>query len=140
MTKLVRKLKQMAKKRAHRKTVLKRKEERAQKDIEEGQKLNQERLELETDLEIHRLTTQGEEAEVEAEAAINKKLVRVVGGLVLETPQRKAKKQVSRKQVKRKEKLKERGQAVAAQLGRKWDTKKRRVKQRAQARNENLQD
>ncbi|RNF12015.1 hypothetical protein TraAM80_00575 [Trypanosoma rangeli] len=138
MTKLVRKLKQMAKKRAHRNTVLKRKAERAQKEIEEGEKLNQERLERETDLEIHRLTTQGEESE--AEAAINKKLVRVVGDLVLETPQRKAKKQASRKQVKRKEKLKERGQAVAAQLGKKWNTKKRRVKQRAQARNENLQD
>ncbi|RNF23293.1 uncharacterized protein Tco025E_03002 [Trypanosoma conorhini] len=138
MTKLVRKLKQMAKKRAHRKVVLKRKAERAQKDIEESEKLKQERLERETDLEVHRLT-QGEEEEEET-AAMNKKVVRVVGDLVLEAPQRKAKKQVSRKQVKRKEKLKERGQAVAAQLGKKWDIKKRRVKQRAQVRNEDLHD
>ncbi|RNC30067.1 hypothetical protein TcCL_Unassigned07423, partial [Trypanosoma cruzi] len=132
MTKLVRKLKQTAKKRAHRKTVLKRKVERAQRDIEESERLKKERLELETDLEMHRLTHGEEDAEMK------KRLVRLVGNLVLEAPQRKSKKQASRKQMRRKDKQKERGQAVVAQLGKKWDTKKRRVKQRAQIRNEDL--
>ncbi|EAN96593.1 hypothetical protein C3747_71g165 [Trypanosoma cruzi] len=132
MTKLVRKLKQMAKKRAHRKTVLKRKVERAQRDIEESERLKKERLELETDLEMHRLNYGEEDAEMK------KRLVRLVGNLVLEAPQRKSKKQGSRKQMRRKDKQKERGQAVVAQLEKKWNTKKRRVKQRAQIRNEDL--
>ncbi|KEG15204.1 hypothetical protein DQ04_00151230 [Trypanosoma grayi] len=136
MTKLVRKLKQMAKKRAHRKTVQKRKVERVQRELEEKEKGKQEQLELETDLEVQRLTHADAAADENAE--LNKKLVRVVGDLVLEAPKRKSKKQLSRKQVERKEKAQERGLAVAAQLGRKWDLKKRRVKQRAQIRNEDL--
>ncbi|ORC92184.1 uncharacterized protein TM35_000043980 [Trypanosoma theileri] len=157
MTKLVRKLKQMAKKRAHRKTVQKRKMEREQKKIEENEKRKEEELERETDLEMQRLaggedltganeestdntttttTTAGRATTDDAE--LNKKIVRMVGGLVLEAPQKKSKKQMSRKQAKRKEKLQERGLDVAARLDRKWDTKKRRVKIRAQVRNEDL--
>ncbi|KAH9601669.1 Ribosome biogenesis protein Alb1 [Trypanosoma melophagium] len=163
MTKLVRKLKQMAKKRAHRKTVQKRRMEREQKKLEDIEKKKAEQLERETDLEMQRLgygrdategnvesttttmittTTTSEEGKTltkeDNNSEINKKIVRVVGGLVLEAPQRKAKKQISRKQVKRKEKAQERGRDVAARLDKKWDSKKRRVKMRAQIRNLDL--
>ncbi|KAG8348655.1 hypothetical protein ERJ75_000777200 [Trypanosoma vivax] len=139
MTKLVRKLKQLAKRRAHRKSVQKRKAERAQREIEEEQRQRQEELELETDFEMERLV-QGNSSSTTGGIDTGKKASRIVGGLVLETPKRKAKKQLTRRQIKRKEEARERGMAVAAQLGRKWETKKRRVRQRAQIRNEDLHD
>ncbi|SCU64339.1 uncharacterized protein TEOVI_000007100 [Trypanosoma equiperdum] len=130
----------MAKKRAHRNTVLKRKAERAQKELEENAKREKERLERETTLEMQRVA-RGDEASATGESTgLSNKVMRVVGDLMLELPKQRAKKQVSRKQAKRKEAARERGEAIAAQMGKKWEAKKRRVKQRAQIRNEDLHD
>ncbi|CBZ30837.1 conserved hypothetical protein [Leishmania mexicana MHOM/GT/2001/U1103] len=149
MTKLVRKLKQMAKKRAHRKTVQKRKVERAQRELERRSEQQSQKLEDEVDREMARLngelekdTSAGTAASGPGmdEAATNvavKRAVRIIGGLVLDASVTK-KKQLTRKQAKRKEKMVERGLAVSDSLSKKWDHKKRCVKLRAQIRNEDL--
>lgn len=149
MTKLVRKLKQMAKKRAHRKTVQKRKLERAQRELEKEQEAAANRLEREVDEEVARLNGNGTDNDEEGSGSQPKggkgnmspamqKMIRVVGGLVLDAPNKKNKKRLSRKQARRQEKLIDRGEAIADQLAKKWDHKKRRVKVRAQIRNEDL--
>ncbi|GET92804.1 hypothetical protein, conserved [Leishmania tarentolae] len=149
MTKLVRKLKQMAKKRAHRKTVQKRKVERAQRELERRSEQQSQKLEDEVDREMARLNGElekdasagvgasGREMDVSATDGAVKRAVRMIGNLVLDAPVKK-KKQLSRKQAKRKEKMLERGVAVSDCLSKKWDRKKRCVKLRAQIRNEDL--
>lgn len=147
MTKLVRKLKQMAKKRSHRKAVQKRKAERIQRDIERERESDEQRLEKETDKELARVMgtavddrDEEEEGGVEHQSAantVNKRQVHIVGDLVLDAPVKK-RKQLSRKQAKRQERLKARGEAITDMISKKWDHKKRRVKQRAQIRNEDL--
>ncbi|KPA86284.1 hypothetical protein ABB37_00511 [Leptomonas pyrrhocoris] len=146
MTKLVRKLKQMAKKRAHRRTVQKRKVERAQRELERGNEQQSERLEDEVDREMARLNgelegeaTRPSKGDIEeATNAAVKRAVRIVGDLVLDAPVKKRKRQLTRKQAKRKEAMISRGEAVNDSLAKKWDHKKRRVKVRAQIRNEDL--
>lgn len=126
MTKLVRKLKQMGKKRAHRKAVQKRKAERAEQDLQnEQQRKEEQRLEDEVDLEMEK---QGDAL---------KKTVRVIGDLVLDV-QRKKSKRLSRKQAKRKERIIAKGEDISDSLSKKWESKKRRVKARAQIRNLDL--
>ncbi|CAJ1036602.1 putative Alb1 [Leishmania utingensis] len=151
MTKLVRKLKQMTKKRAHRKTVQKRKVERAQRELERRSEQQSQKLEDEVDREMARLNGEIEE-EVNARAAASsrdidndaarsvmvKRAMRIVGDLILDTPVKKSKKQLTRKQARRREKMVERGLAVSDSLSNKWDRKKRCVKIRAQIRNEDL--
>lgn len=133
MTKLVRKLKQMSKKKAHRKAVQKRKQERAERELRESREQKEEELERQVDEAM---------AEMEGGAgSVEKKLqqtVRVVGDLVLDV-QRKKTKQLTRKQAKRKERSIAKGEGVNDVLSKKWDVKKRRVKARAQVRNTDLQ-
>lgn len=143
MTKLVRKLKQMAKKRSHRKAVQKRKADRIQRDLEREKESEQAHLEAETDMEMARLISNDEGAHSEGssgrpEKAASKHQIRVIGGLVLDAPMTK-RKQLTRRQAKRKEKAKVRGEAIAEMITKKWEHKKRRVKQRAHIRNEDLQ-
>ncbi|KAK7201319.1 Alb1 [Novymonas esmeraldas] len=145
MTKLVRKLKEMAKKRAHRKTVQKRKVERVQRELDRRSEQKSQRLEDEVDREMARLNGELED-EANSRATTSgaaadetvKRAVRVIGSLVLDAPARKSKKQLTRKQAKRQERLVERGTAVSDTLAKKWDHKKRRIKVRAQTRNADL--
>ncbi|CUG88963.1 Hypothetical protein, putative [Bodo saltans] len=148
MTKLRSKLQQLAKKRAHRKTVQKRKVDRAAKDILAKKTAEQIRLEEQTNLEMERLANPeldaGEDPQPSTLAdglIIDKKLVASIvmpgrpSGPALKKG---AKKQLTRKQLKRKEKGIEKGSGIADQMNKKWNVKKMRVKVRAQVRNENL--
>lgn len=128
MTKLVRKLKQMSKKKAHRKAVQKRKLERAEQNI---QSKSDPRLEREVDEEMNRMES-GEGAEKEVQKA-----VRVIGDLVLDVNRKKSKR-LTRRQAKRKEKIIAKGEDISDSLSKKWEIKKRRVKARAQIRNSDL--
>jgi hypothetical protein len=134
MTKLRRKIKDMAKKRAHKNTVQKRKLERALK----GQEAKK--------LAAAENAQQGKEEDiVDDEADVpevsERKAANMLGGLVTSKigggPNGK-KKQLTRKQLKRKAKVVERGEAISGALDKKWAIKKLRVKQRAQVRNENV--
>lgn len=152
MTKLVRKLKQMAKKRAHRKTVQKKKELRHVRATLEAKELERNKLSTEVEKEITRLaqedadeggvapaSAQESESDNESESTNARKgQVRKIGDLVLDLPNRKSKKQLTRKQRKRKEKMVDRGVVISETLDKKWDLKKRRVKVRAQIRNQDL--
>lgn len=143
MTKLVRKLKQMTKQRAHRKQVQKRKAGRIQCDLDKEKETKEKQLERETDKELARMKgedvfeTESDDDEVKAKK-LNNRIVRIVGDLVLDAAPRKNKKQLSRKQAKRQEKAKEKGVAISDQIAKKFDRKKRRIKVRAQIRNEDL--
>jgi hypothetical protein len=147
MTKLRRKLQQLAKKRAHRKTVQKRKVDRAAKDVIAKKTEEQTRLDEQTNLEMERLANPeldaGEDpqpSKFEDGLIIDKKLVAsiVMPGRSGPAVKKGAKKQLTRKQLKRKEKLIEKGSGIADKMNKKWNVKKMRVKVRAQVRNENL--
>lgn len=148
MTKLRSKLQQLAKKRAHRKTVQKRKVDRAAKDAVLKKEKEQSRLEEQVALEMERLANPeldaGEDpkpSQFDDGLIIDKKLV---ASLVMPgrgngpAVKKGAKKQLTRKQAKRKEKLIEKGSGIADAMNKKWNVKKLRVKSRAQVRNENL--
>lgn len=170
MTKLVRKLKQMAKKRAHRKSVQKRRVERAHRELQLQDEMKSARLESEVELEMNRIRSgaadgagnandewQDEPTSPHAGSAGHgepvssitgasdrdipigqRKAVRVLGDIVLDAPSRKGKKQLSRKQMRRKAKMQQRGVDINDTLDKKWLQKKTRVKVRAQIRNEDL--
>lgn len=133
MTKLVRKLKQMSKKKAHRKAVQKRKQERAEKELLAARERKEQELEDEVDEEMARLEGR-DKRDVNEEV---KQAVRVVGDLVLDVQQKKSKR-LTRKQAKRKERMIIKGESISDSLSKKWDVKKRRVKARAQVRNSDL--
>ena len=145
MTKLRRKLKQMAKKRAHTRTVFKRKVERAAREAEEKKIRDEERLAEEVEKEMTRMSEAAEQSSSGIGATGLSSNAHKAGTAAPEkTPgsgpaiHKGAKKQLTRKQAKRKEKLTEKGTAITEQLEKKWGLKKIRVKQRAQVRNENL--
>lgn len=149
MTKLRRKLKQMAKKRAHTRTVFKRKVERAAREAEEKKARDEEKLAEEVEREMARLNEAAEQSSSGIGATgLSSNAHKVGKDPSSQTPsetkqvgpaiQKGAKKQLTRKQAKRKEKLTEKGEAITQQLEKKWGLKKIRVKQRAQVRNENL--
>lgn len=133
MTKLVRKLKQMSKKKAHRKAVQKRKLERAEKELIAARERKEQELEEEVDEEMARL--EGREKKITSNEI--KQAVRVVGDLVLDVQHKKTKR-LTRKQAKRKERMITKGESISDSLSKKWDVKKRRVKARAQIRNSDL--
>ena len=132
MTKLRRKLKDMAKKRAHKNTVQKRKLERALRE-QQAKKAAAENGEAPIELD---------EDDKQQDPVSDQKAANMLGGLVTAkigaNNNGKKKKPLSRKQLKRKAKLVEKGTAIAGALEKKWAVKKLRVKQRAQVRNENL--
>lgn len=145
MTKLRRKLQQLAKKRAHKKTVEKRKYDRASKELEEKKAKEAAKLEELAERDMLKMSDPNwEDVSSDEEAAtMDTKTKQLIGGLVMNSGPRLAKgkkKQLTRKQLRRKEKTVEKGQAIADQISKKWGVKKLRVKQRAQVRNENLHD
>lgn len=113
----------------------KRKVARAQREIELEKERQTANLENAFNDEISRLN---EGDSNEAMATAEKRMIHVIGDLVLDAKKETKKKQLSRKQMKRKSKLVERGEAITDTLERKFDQKKRRVKIRAQVRNSNL--
>ncbi|CCW62128.1 unnamed protein product [Phytomonas sp. EM1] len=156
MTKLVKKLKQMEKKRSHRKTVQKRKIERVQRQVENEKREQDTQFEREVDVEIDRVNQQhasfhnsqseGGNGSIGAQnpkgslGVSESRLAtkQLIGGIVVEAPARKNKKQLTRKQMKRKSKMMEHGEAVQDALSKKWIHKRMRVKLRAQIRNQDL--
>lgn len=134
MTKLIRKLKQMSKKKAHRKAVQKRKLERVEKEHLESKENKDRELECLVDEEMAKL----EEGTSKSTGKTVQQAVRVVGDLVLDVRSKKTK-QLTRKQAKRKERMITKGEGVKAALAKKLDVKKRCVKARAQVRNSELQ-
>lgn len=141
-TKLQRKIKQLAKKRARKKNVSRRKIERSAKEAEKKRLLDEDRLDDAVDAEVQRLETGAADDNAYPEevstTAAKKTAAKLIGGIMVSTVARKQSKQVSRKQRLRKEKNIEKGTAVAEMLTKKWNTKKIRVKSRAQVRNEDL--
>lgn len=133
MTKLVRKLKQMAKKKAHRKAVQKKKVERAEKELKESKAKKEQELECLVDEEMAKLA----ENQAPSSAQVIHQAVRVVGDLVLDVRPKKSK-QLTRKQAKRRERMIAKGEGVRDLLAKKMAAKKRRVKARAQIRNSDL--
>lgn len=133
MTKLVRKLKQMSKKKAHRNAVQKRKLERAEREHAESKENKERELEYLVDEEMAKL----DEGSVKSTGKTAQQAVRVVGDLVLDVRTKKAK-QLTRKQAKRKERMIAKGEGIKAALAKKLDVKKHCVKARAQVRNSDL--
>eukprot|EP00744_Colponema_vietnamica_P013375 GILI01018742.1.p1 GENE.GILI01018742.1~~GILI01018742.1.p1 ORF type:complete len:137 (-),score=36.36 GILI01018742.1:139-549(-) len=133
MSKLRSKLKVTQKRKSRREGVAKRKLERIQKEQEEKSAASEEqRIEAEVD-DIIRRDAEGITEEEE-------KTVKMVAGLVVHRPAlaQSKKKQLSRKQLVRQEKHRERGEAIASAQEKKWADKKQRVKHRAQVRNSEL--
>lgn len=147
MTKLRRKLQQLAKKRAHKKTVQKRKSDRAAKELVAKKEADAKRLEELVERDMLRLSNSGNptrEQDYDEVAANGTNFTnsqrQLVGGLVMNSLAVKSgkKKQLTRKQMRRKEKNVEKGEAIAEQMEKKWISKKIRVKVRAQTRNAEL--
>lgn len=141
MTKLRRKLQQLAKKRAHKKTVQKRKVVRATKEIAEKKAAEEERLAALVEQDMLRLSDPS--AETAGTVPLSSSEKQLIGGLVMNSGpaiKKGSKKQLTRKQTRRKEKGIEKGEAIAEQLDKKWNHKKIRVKIRAQVRNAELQN
>lgn len=133
MSKLRSKLKVAAKRKSRRESVAKRKAERIQKEQDAKSANDQERrIEAEVDEIIRKEAGESDSDDSEAAARL--------GGLVVSKPQlaQNKKKQLSRKQLKRQEKHRDRGEATASALDKKWVDKKVRVKHRAQVRNAEL--
>ncbi|CCW69469.1 unnamed protein product [Phytomonas sp. Hart1] len=156
MTKLVKKLKQMAKKRSHRKTVQKRKFERSQRQAEDAKRKPNDPFEMEGDLDMDRITQPHAALSMDQNGSASGAIdfqnpqgpiptsdspslgPKLLGGIVVEAPVRKRTKQLTRKQIKRKAKMVAHGEAVQHALEKKWSHKKMRVKLRAQIRNQDL--
>lgn len=132
MSKLRSKLKVMQKRKSRREVVAKRKLERVQKEQEAKSAAAEERrIEAEVDEIIRK----------DAEGIVDDNTDdKMIAGLVVQRPALAAgkKKQMSRKQLKRQEKHRARGEATASAQDKKWNDKKLRVKHRAQVRNSEL--
>jgi hypothetical protein len=136
MTKLQSKLKQAGKRRTHRKNVQKRKQERFVKMLERKAAEDSERVETEAARELREqdeAVTGRRERKVTALGALAN-----VDGLVLQQPRKAGKKQLTRKQQTRKDKMRAKGEAISDTLVRKLGSKIGRVKERARTRNSEL--
>ena len=144
MTKLRKKLKVMARKKAHRVSVHKRKVDRLERESEERGLAEEQRRKSQEDRDVWLLTAdplenQGATPNSSNTVMSDRKAANLLGGLIVQKLQKKSKKKLSRKQLKRKEKIVDRGEAIAGALDKKWSLKKIRVKARAQTRNEGLE-
>jgi hypothetical protein len=131
MTKLKRKLALGAKRRSHKKNVLRRKEKRA----EDAEKLKKETEEKRLEAEVEHET-----AMMDGDMEAVRRAAEKIDGLVVERPHeaKKSGKKLSRKQLRRKEKMTAKGVAISANLAKKLVEKTRRIQHRAVVRNQDL--
>jgi hypothetical protein len=121
--------------------VEKRKMVRVQVDAEAKRRQEEDRLEQEIINEMKRgsedLSTEASCSGAQTAAVGQSGAARkYIGSLLVQTSTQGKKKQLSRKQLRRKEKIVEKGCAITDALEKKWQKKKSRVKVRAQTRND----